>query len=278
LRELLDTYHVAMAEAAAEATRLHHLGFEAFGVRVALAAPSRELLRRAEPILPPGWQPIEPTPEDHHFTLSEEPSNRYRLHFRDGSVSGSADLQIALEVLDARIRAYVALHAPDYIFVHAGVVSHRGRAIVLPGSSFAGKTTLVAALIQAGATYYSDEFAVLDSEGLVHPYPKPLSIRIDGPDQVDHSVAAFGAVVGVEPVPVGLVVISQYGPEAEWIPERLSAGEAVLGVLQHTVPAQERPEQSLAAIRKAISGAVTLHSQRGDAAGVAPKLLALLAE
>jgi hypothetical protein len=28
---------------------------------------------------------------------------------------------------------------------------------------------------------YSDEFAVLDADGLVHPYPKPLSIRRRGP-------------------------------------------------------------------------------------------------
>ncbi len=30
-----------------------------------------------------------------------------------------------------------------------------------------GKTTLVKAMVEAGATYYSDEFAVLDKEGLV---------------------------------------------------------------------------------------------------------------
>ena len=51
----------------------------------------------------------------------------------------------------------------------AGVVGWENRAIVMPGASFAGKTTLVRAWLEAGATYYSDEFAVLDRAGRVHP-------------------------------------------------------------------------------------------------------------
>ena len=65
---------------------------------------------------------------------------------------------------------HVANYAPDRVFVHAGVVAWRGRALVLPGTSFAGKTTLVAELVRAGAIYYSDEYAVLDEQGRVHPY------------------------------------------------------------------------------------------------------------
>jgi hypothetical protein len=158
--------------------------------------------------------------------------------------------------------------------VHAGAVGLGRRALVLPGPSFSGKTTLVAALVKAGATYYSDEFAVLGADGVVHPYPKPLSIRLDGRNQVDHPVASFGGAVGREPLPIGLIAIAQYGPDAEWEPERLTGGEAVLAVLANAVPAQERPEQSLATITKAVRGAAVLQGVRGDAA----KLLALLAE
>ena len=63
------------------------------------------------------------------------------------------------------------------IFIHAGVVAQDGVAIALPGVSFAGKTTLVSALVRAGAVYYSDEFAVIDKRGVVNPYPKALSVR-----------------------------------------------------------------------------------------------------
>ena len=53
---------------------------------------------------------------------------------------------------------------------HAGVVGWRGRAIVIPGRSHAGKSTLVAELVRRGAVYYCDEFAVLHETGRVHPY------------------------------------------------------------------------------------------------------------
>src|SRR4051794_20574153 len=48
---------------------------------------------------------------------------------------------------------------------------------VIPRVSHSGKTTLVAALVRAGATYYSDEYAVFDAQGSVHPYARPLGIR-----------------------------------------------------------------------------------------------------
>ena len=49
-----------------------------------------------------------------------------------------------------------------------------GHGIMLPGYSFAGKTTLVAEFVRAGALYYSDEYAVLDRDRFAHPYPRPL--------------------------------------------------------------------------------------------------------
>ena len=57
--------------------------------------------------------------------------------------------------------------------MHAGAVAWRDRGIVIPGRSHSGKTTLVRALVEA-ARYYSDEFAVLDPQGRLHPYPLPL--------------------------------------------------------------------------------------------------------
>jgi hypothetical protein len=51
-----------------------------------------------------------------------------------------------------------------------------------------GKTTLVVALLRAGAHYYTDDFALLDGDGLVHPN----LIFIKNKDKV---TAAAGAVV-----------------------------------------------------------------------------------
>jgi hypothetical protein len=256
---------------------LAQLGFEAFGVPVTIVAPS-DVLLRVEAILPPGSRRREPAEDDQRFVLRPHTRGVYRVEHDGRSVSGSADVQVTLEVLDARLRASIALHAPDHIFVHAGVVGHAGRAIMLPGASFSGKTTLVAALVRAGAAYYSDEFAVLDAEGLVHPYPKPLSIRTEGYSATDHHVDKLGGVAGEYPLRVGLVAVAYYSPDAHWEPRRLSSGEAVLAVLANTVPAQERPEQSLAAIAKAVGGAVAFEGVRGDATGVVDELLAAVAD
>ncbi|WP_157871812.1 hypothetical protein [Gloeothece verrucosa] len=106
----------------------------------------------------------------------------------------------------------------DKLFVHAGVVGWRGRAIVIPGRSFSGKTTLAAALVKAGAIYYSDEYAVIDRDGLVHPYPRPLCIREGVGEQIKRrkcSVEELGGQAGTDPIPVGLVVHTKYQLNAQ---------------------------------------------------------------
>src|ERR671929_229610 len=87
---------------------------------------------------------------------------------------------------------------------HAGVVGWQGRAILIPGRSFSGKSTLVAALVRAGATYYSDEFAVLDERGRVHPFPKKLSMRLEGSARPRFApVEELGGRRGTTPLRVG---------------------------------------------------------------------------
>jgi hypothetical protein len=179
-------------------------------------------------------------------------------------------------MFDTEMRLFIARKAPGVIFVHAGVVAHRGKTIVLPGLSFAGKTTLVAALVRAGARYYSDEFAVLDENGLVHPYAKRLSLRDENLIQFEHPVESFGGTAGDEPLPVGLIAVTSYKPGGEWQPRRLTAGEGAMAMLSNTVPARERPEESLRAVKRAVGGAIALESERGEAEALAPLLLAEL--
>jgi hypothetical protein len=255
---------------------------EACGVRVRISTDTEALRPTLEALLPPGWSNVpvdeyvvDPEREVPHFTLITHDGLEYLLT-RDDVLLARADLDIALHVFDAQLRAYIALHSPDRVFVHAGVVAQGGRAILIAGRSFTGKTTLVAELVRAGATYYSDEYAPLDADGLVHPYPKPLSIRLDGRIGTRHDVATLGGSPGTEPIPVGLVVVTQYKPGATWEPETLSSGEAVLALLSNTVPAQDRPEETMQALRHAIddSGALALAGERGDAADVARQILA----
>lgn len=190
------------------------------------------------------------------------------------SIAGPFDLRLALGILDAELRMYIALHAPDHVFIHAGVVGVEDRAIVLPGRSFAGKTTLVAALVKAGAEYWSDEYAVLDADGLVHPYPKPLSVRIDDTRETDEqSVESLGGRAGDRPLPVAVIAFTSYHPGAVWALRSRTAGEGAVKLLEHSIAARSRPEQVLAAVRRAATNAMVLEGERGDAAQAASALL-----
>jgi hypothetical protein len=168
--------------------------------------------------------------------------------------------------LAAHAEPFVAERAPDHLFVHAGVVGWEGRAIVMPGASFAGKTTLVQAWLEAGATYYSDEFAVLDRAGRVHPFARPLAIR-DGSTALTRRVpaAAPGAEIGTTPLPIGLVLVTSYRAGARWRPRRLTAAPTLLALMRHTVAARGNPEHSMPILRQAVSGGMAFAGLRGEA-------------
>jgi len=72
----------------------------------------------------------------------------------------------------------VMLRAPELYYVHAGVVAVGGRALVLPGLSRAGKSTLVLALIEQGAQLLSDELLAFDpASRLALAFPRAIKIR-----------------------------------------------------------------------------------------------------
>jgi hypothetical protein len=252
------------------------LRFLAYGVPLAIRASHQEVLDAARAYMPPGAEPLTGGEVQRLFEIARQPDGTYTLT-KDGQVQGEGmNLELSILMLDTELRLFIARKAPNVIFVHAGVVAHKGKAIVLPGLSFAGKTSLVAALVRAGATYYSDEFAVLDENGQVRPYAKPLSIRDKNLIQVETHVDSLGGTAGDEPLPIGVIAVTSYKPGGKWNPKRLSAGEGAIALLANTVPARERPAEALSAIKKAIDGAVFLESERGEAEELAPILLAEL--
>jgi hypothetical protein len=252
------------------------VAFESFGVKLAVRANRSELLDHVPAVLPPGWRPCESKDVTRRFAIIGDPTGTFGIA-KDGKALGrGVELELALELLDSQIRLEIGEHAPDRIFIHAGVVASGGRAIVIPGMSFAGKTELTAALVRRGAVYFSDEFAVLDADGLVHPYPKPLSIRGDDHWQTNHDVESLGGTAGEEALPVGLIVVTSYRADAVWQPRRVSAGEGAMALLANAVPARERPAECMRAISRAANGAVILQSDRGEADAVAAELLAEL--
>jgi hypothetical protein len=247
---------------------------EAFGVTVAVSADP-EHLAAVRDFLPPCARPVRDPPKRGRFALVKDTGDGLLSIACDGQkITAPFDLRLALGVLDAELRMYIALHAPEHVFVHAGVVGMGGRAIVLPGRSFAGKTTLVAALVQAGAEYWSDEYAVLDADGLVHPYPKPLSVRIDATRVTEERpIESLGGRAGDRPLPVALIAFTSYRPGVAWALHPCTAGEGAVKLLEHSIAARSRPEQVLAAVRRAATDAAILEGDRGNANEAATALL-----
>jgi hypothetical protein len=95
----------------------------------------------------------------------------------------------------------VVQHLTTLRAVHSGAVLCGGRALLLPGKTHSGKSSLVAELLRRGATYFSDEYALIDAEGRVHPYPRPLLLRNDSDEQFPTLPDQFGAAVGNAPAP-----------------------------------------------------------------------------
>lgn len=201
---------------------------------------------------------------------------RFHLLYANHSLlARTEDAEELFERFESDLQLAVAEGARRRVFVHAGVVGWRGRAILIPGRSFTGKTTLTAELVRAGATYYSDEFAVLDSEGRVHPYAKPLSVREGGTHrQKSVRVEEFGGSGATKPLPVGLVVVSEFREAARaWRPRALTSGQGSLALLANTIPARRRPAEVLATLERVVRGATVLRGARGEAAEAARKIL-----
>jgi hypothetical protein len=182
----------------------------------------------------------------------------------------------ATEALLSDLELWVAENARRAVFIHAGCAVADGRAIVLPGYSYSGKTSLTAALVRAGADYYSDEFAVLDEGGSVHPYPRSLSIRGDGQRVERVSIDDLAGRAGRGPAHVGLIASLFYDPTIGFVVTRRTDSHAALLLLRHAVPARLRPAATLTAIQGAVADAAAVVGTRGEADGAAATLLEML--
>lgn len=116
-----------------------------------------------------------PARAGHILQLSGEPGETHRLHRNCSRVASRKEGEDLLPQLVSVINRE-AIGACDHFAVHAAVVADRDRVIALPADTGGGKTTLAAALALGGFSYVSDEALVLDDDGKVIPYPKPLAL------------------------------------------------------------------------------------------------------
>jgi hypothetical protein len=256
------------------------LTFRAFGITMGIRVNDASVLLSIPPYLPYGWQSVRQGVVERLYSLRVEYASgaigSYALYRDEVECARSLDLEAVLESLEREIRWDLADSARGRIFVHAGAVGWRGQGIVLPGTSGVGKSTLVAKLVRAGARYYSDEYAVLDDRGRLHPFATQLHIR-EGGDQRQRrrSVESLGGRAGKRPLPVSLVVAAVYQPGGNSQLRRLTQAQGMLELMKN-LAVRPRPRETLEALEQLTSRAQILQGERGEVEDFARYLLGVL--
>jgi hypothetical protein len=168
-----------------------------------------------------------------------------------------------------------AVDACAHVTIHAGGVEHDGAGLVFPGGIAAGKTTLVAGLLQTGFGYLTDEAVAVDRDTLlIRPYPKPLSLDPGSwplfPDLEPHAdlatddykstqwqvpVNAIAPGLLGQPCPLRVVVFPQLEVGAESKLEPIGRAEALVELAGHTFRFGDRSRDALDVLADAVRAA-----------------------
>ncbi len=226
--------------------------------------------------LPPTYRAAN-APAERRWELRRLRGEVWAAMVEEEAVAIRPALVMATEALLSDMELWVAEYARNKVFVHAGCVVKDGQAIVLPGRSMSGKSSLTAALVRAGGVYYSDEYTVLDHRGLVRAYPRPLNIRPhSGSEGRSVPVEALGMAARRGPAHVKLVAALRYDLAAGWNIESLTPSQAALRLLDNTVAARTRPRAVLTALEALTKHLRAFEGTRGDADQAAALLLEML--
>ena len=251
--------------------------FESYGVFVRIDSNQQEMVDEAERVLKVSLlnnvRPVSPKKFDLVFQLNRNKRGRRVIIQNGEEIAGGGTHKKFFKFWESILRVAIAERAVGLVFLHAGVVGWRGKAIIIPADSFKGKSTLVSELVRNGAEYYSDEFAIIDSEGLVYPFARRIGRRTEDFKTYELTVEDLGGSYGVTPIPVGLVLITEYRQNAKWSPKILSPGQGVLEMIPFTLCLRHRPDFSLEVLNNIASSAIITSSLRGTAEKFAKTLL-----
>ncbi len=182
-------------------------------------------------------------------------SDQHRMLYDGYSPTACATL-LMTRINRAAMRATTASRT----VLHAGAVRHGDVVVALPAAMEAGKTTLVAGLLDAGFDYLSDELVPVADELSVVPYPKPLSVDRGSwpvlPRWAPERPAVWDEqrlvhrreVTGRAPAPggqLGLVVLPKYSPADATTVDRISGSRALIALLGCAYQFEEHPRRDL---------------------------------
>ena len=257
----------------------HVMRLSAFGAVMEIACRDPDARAACMDALPAYWQRADGAAPDVRFAI--EPSGparggAARFQLLEAGTPRANDITLAqvARLLAQRMDYQLGAYARGCAFIHAGVVLHEGRALLFPGTSHAGKSTLTAALVRAGATYVSDDVAVIGRDGRVSLLSRALTLRADMAGDFHLPDAGGAAVLHPGSPPVGAVLVLTYRAGAPPLDLRpLSAGEAVLRLVANAMNARHQPEEVLQCCAAALALAWCGEGVRGDADAAAGQIL-----
>ncbi|MGA8088034.1 MAG: hypothetical protein WCA10_12055 [Terracidiphilus sp.] len=222
----------------------------------------------------PRSEPAPSSPDIHLFVDREE--DRFRVEVDQKFAVSAVTLHDASLGAVKALDDVVVHRMKMYRAIHAGAVLIEGRALLVPGSSHAGKSSLVAELLRRGASHFSDEYALIDGQGRIHSYPRPLLLRKGGllqtlvlPEELDSRFAT-------NPAPVGWILALDYSPGATWDVQEMSQGEAVMLLLRNTPHEIAKSPEMIDFFLRVADKAVCFAGARGDAAEAATQVFDLI--
>lgn len=272
---------------AEKASPSEYLCFQKYNVKIAVKAENRselnEIRKRLRKTFPNGLDSVDLGEVEYFFeikkTAAKYNAEKYEFYLNTEKIFEDENRKNFFDFIESRLRLTVAEFAFERVFLHAGVVGWKGKAIIIPAKSFSGKTTLVAELVKKGAEYFSDEYAVLDADANVEPFPKWLSMRgiIDETRQVEQPVKMFGGIAASKTAAPGMILLATYCKESDnpenWDLKPLKQGEAIMELLPHTMSIRNNPRFVLEVLNKLTNRAIIVRTLRGEAADFAEPLL-----
>ena len=214
--------------------------------------------------------------------------------FEDGAWSVSSPftesrcserLEDLVPLVDEQIVLGLQHARPDLLFLHAGVLEHRGRAVLLLAESGSGKSTTCLGLVRGGLGFFSDELAPFDSSGTVSCFPRALCLKSQPPVGYAEGVTEHRGryYASLEPAPfdcleVAALLFVQYDAlNSEPQLRSLSPAEATLRLAAQGLNLLAHDDFALDSLSEIALSAPSLHLDSAELGATCELVLAELA-
>ena len=222
--------------------------FRALGHTFDVRTTDEEVGRYLASVLAPLADPCQPETIYSMPAVGAGHQGGFALYENTTLLVASSDPVYVVDVLLWTINGAAVRRTPEQVLVHAAAAGDGERAALFPAPSGSGKTTLVAALVQRGLHYFTDETVAIDpGSTLVRPYPRSLSVKEGswpvlaslglvrptgtsgfGTGQWQLDPRAIGPGILAEPAPPAFVIAPRYTAGATSVLEPMSRADAVV--------------------------------------------------